>query len=225
VRWTSLSRTAGTLVAGSMVAVSLAGCGLFSASAPPPHHPARTAKSAKRSGATKKTGPSGGKKAKGTTGKGNTGGSGSTGSGTGGGSAPPPGPGNYSGLTVQVVAMTQVGTATTSGTRLPVWLIRLSVTNPTTAMVPLELNDFSVVPVGAAGTYSYNDSAAAALTSANSLFWPIDVQDPGAHPAFIPSGATVTGDVTVEVKSAAQYRWVWGSPATGTTATTFQPAG
>lgn len=227
---------AGSLMAGSML---LAGCGLFQ-SAPPPHHHttgrAKTGHHHTKSPSNSTGSGTGSGNGTGTsngtgngTGNGTSNGTGNaTGSGSGSGSGSsqaPPGPGSYSSLTVQVVSMTQVGTATTSGNRLPVWLLRLSITNPTTAMVPLVLNDFSVVPSGATGTYSYNDSAASALTSSNSLFWPISASDPAAHPAYVPSGATVTGDVTVEAPTATQYRWVWGNPASGTTATTFSPTG
>ncbi|MDA8200611.1 MAG: hypothetical protein M0Z54_14520 [Thermaerobacter sp.] len=226
---------AGSLMAGSVL---LAGCGLFSSAPPPQHH---TTGPAKKSGHhhTKSPPSSTGNGTATSNGTGNgtsNGTSNGTGNGTGygagngtgsgtGSSQAPPGPGSYSSLTVQVVSMTQVGTATTSGNRLPVWLVRLSITNPTTALVPLMLNDFTVVPSGATGTNSYNDSAAGALTSTNSLFWPISTSDPAAHPAYIPSGATVTGDVTVEVSTATQYRWVWGSPTTGTAATTFSASG
>lgn len=220
---------AGSLLAG---AVLLAGCGLFQ-SAPPAHH--RHAVTHKphhhqKSPAGNATSNSTGNRTANSTGSGTGNGTGSgtgntSGSGTGAGTTPPPGAGTYSGLTVQVVSMTEVGTASTSGSRLPVWLVRLSITNPTTALVPLTLNDFSVVPTGAAGTYSWNDSAAQSLSSTNSLFWPISTSDPAAHPAYVPSGATVTGDVTVEVPTASQYRWVWGNPASGTTATTFSASG
>jgi len=221
--------------------VLLTGCGISEASTPPAHHTHTTAPAHHSHHHQHHSGGSGSSSGTGNgtqTGNSTTNGTGSgTSNGTGygnnttnnsnstgsGGTPVPPPAGAYSDLTVQVVAMTQVGTANTSGANLPVWLVRLSITNPTTAMVPLELNDFSVVPVGSAGVYSWNDSDAAALTATNSLFWPIDTTDPGAHPAFIASGATVTGDVTVEVKSAARYDWVWGNPASGTIATTFQP--
>ncbi len=220
---------AGPVLAGSVL---LAGCGLFQSAPPVHHHPTGPAKTPGRhhtkspsnstgngTGISNGTGSGTGNSTGNGTGTGN-----STGSGTGGSQAPP-GPGSYSSLTVQVVSMTEVGTATTSGSRLPVWLLRLSITNPTTAMVPLVLNDFSVIASGATPTYSWNDSAAGALTSANSMFWPISTSDPAAHPAYVPSGATVTGDVTVEVPTSAQYRWVWGSPSSGATATTFSATG
>lgn len=230
---------ASAIMVGAML---LSGCGISQASAPPAHHTHTKSPAHHSHHHTHNSGGGGSSNSTGNGTQTSNGTSNGTGSGSGtsnstgygngtannstggsGGTPVPPPAGSYSDLTVQVVAMTQVGTADTSGVSLPVWLVRLSITNPTTAMVPLELNDFSVVPVGSAGVYSWNDSDASALTATNSLFWPIDTADPGAHPAFIASGATVTGDVTVEVKSAAHYNWVWGNPASGTIATTFQP--
>jgi hypothetical protein len=88
-------------------------------------------------------------------------------------------------------------------------------------MVALQLNDFSVIPVGGAATYSWNDYATAGLTQENSLFWPIDASAPAADPRYIQSGTRVTGSVTVQVPPASQYEIVWGTPNSGQVAATF----
>ena len=127
----------------------------------------------------------------------------------------PPQAGVYSQMTVQVAHVAPEGSQNVSGQRVAVYALSLSIHNPTSAMIPLYLNDLSVEPQGAAYRYSYNDRATAGLTSANSLFpWPVDAQAPGSVTAYVQPGGTLAGTITVEVAPAADYQVVWGGQST-----------
>lgn len=118
-------------------------------------------------------------------------------------------------MTVQVAHVVPEGSQNVSGQRVAVYALSLSIHNPTSAMIPLYLNDLSVEPQGAAYRYSYNDRATAGLTSANSLFpWPVDAQAPGSVTAYVQPGGTLAGTITVEVAPAADYQVVWGGQST-----------
>ncbi len=85
----------------------------------------------------------------------------------------------------------------------------------------MQLNDFSVIPVGGPAAYSWNDYATTGLSSQNSLFWPIDAKAPNEDPTVILSGVQKVGAVTVQVPSASRYQIVWGAPSSGKIAATF----
>lgn len=127
----------------------------------------------------------------------------------------PPQAGVYSQMTVQVAQVAPEGYQNVSGQRVVVYALSLSIHNPTSAMIPLYLDDLSVEPQGASYRYSYNDRATAGLTSANSLFpWPVDAQAPGSVTAYVQPGGTLAGTITVEVAPAANYQVVWGGQST-----------
>ncbi|MGC8488366.1 MAG: hypothetical protein ACP5QO_09145 [Clostridia bacterium] len=113
------------------------------------------------------------------------------------------------------------GTADASGHAENLLLVHLTVANPSTGTVELALNDFAVVPVGGPAAYSWNDYSTTGLSQGNSLFWPVDAQNPNTDPVYILSGGASSGAVTVQVPSASRYEIVWGSPASGQVAATF----
>ncbi len=119
------------------------------------------------------------------------------------------------------VAASNDGTATASGHSETVLKLTLTVNNPSTGTIELQLNDFSVIPVGGPAAYSWNDYDTAGLTSYNSLFWPIDARYPNEDPVVVLSGMQKTGAVTVQVPAASHYQIVWGAPSSGKIAATF----
>jgi hypothetical protein len=135
---------------------------------------------------------------------------------------PPPNAGPFTTLKIESVTVTRDGVANASGKTEPVLLLTLTILNPSSGIVALQLNDFSVVPAGGPYQYSWNDYDPTGLTASNSLFWPIDPTTPTADPRYILSGTRVTGSVTVQVPSAASYDIVWGTPTSDNVAATFQ---
>jgi hypothetical protein len=114
----------------------------------------------------------------------------------------PAGVGSPAGLKVSVLNVTPDGQ---SGNK-KVYLVDLSLTNITSSMILLTLNEFNVVAPGHTTLYSDNDLVGRGLTSENSLFpYPLTPKDPIATTVEIPSGAQVNGDVTVIVPPASAY--------------------
>lgn len=150
-----------------------------------------------------------------------------TSSGSSGGSTqpPPPNSGAYSNLKMQIVSVKADGTASTSGASEPVYLVTLTVENPTSGVISLYLNDFSAIRPGGPYSYSWNDYVSTGLSSQNSLFnWPVNPSTPNSNSRYVFPGKSITGVVTVEVPAgSSQYQMVWGAPNSGSVATTFTP--
>src|SRR5579875_1859602 len=136
---------------------------------------------------------------------------------------PPPNAGAYSELIITKVSASNDGTGSASGHTENVLLVNLTIQNPSTGNVELALNDFAVVPVGGPYAYSWNDYDTSGLSQGNSLFWPVDAQNPNTNPVTILSGSSASGAVTVQVPSASRYEIVWGSPSSDQVAATFSP--
>ncbi len=98
------------------------------------------------------------------------------------------------------------GTATVNGSTDYVYLLNLSLRNPTTAMILFQLNDIVVAPTGSGAQFSLNDYHMQGITQQNSLFpYPIVPIHPDAVVVRVPSGRTTSGSITVEVPPASQY--------------------
>jgi hypothetical protein len=222
----------------------LAGCGLLTTTPPTPSHHHRSHPvvqphqkptphpHAKHAGGSPK-GHSGGESPSQGGSQGQKGGSGRPPSGKngqkgpGGGNVnppPPPNVGNYQDLIATVLSVTSLGTADDSGKALPLYQLKIEVYNPTPAIIPLALNDLTVVPVGGADQYSWNDYQSTGLTAQTSLFWPIShPTDPTQVSIIVNAGSRVTGLLNVEVPAASHYDLVWGAPHSGDVAGTFTP--
>lgn len=137
----------------------------------------------------------------------------------------PPGAGSYTGLKAHVDSVVAEGTALINGHTLSVYRVRLTVTNPTSALVILALNDVTASPLGQTPSYSWNDEVTTGLSSANSLFpYPLTPQSPQSTTVNIFPGQSVTGDVTVAVPRASSYAvsW-WEQGSSGPILATFTP--
>lgn len=126
---------------------------------------------------------------------------------------------------MQVVGVKADGTASTSGVSEAVYLVTITVHNPTSGVVNLYLNDFSAVKPGGPFKYSWNDYVTSGLSSQNSLFpWPVHPSTPASNMRYVFPGNSITGAVTVEVPAgSSQYQMVWGAPNSGSIAATFTP--
>lgn len=121
---------------------------------------------------------------------------------------PPPGAGSYTSLKVSVLGATPEGESSASGHLLSVYRLTLQVENPTSGMIGLALNDFSVQSGPLA--YAWNDYAAKGLTAGNSLFaFPLTPQSPASDVTQIIPGRPLTADITVQVPPAAAYQLDW----------------
>ncbi len=121
---------------------------------------------------------------------------------------PPPGAGSYTSLKVSVLGATPEGESSASGHLLSVYRLTLQVENPTSGMIGLALNDFSVQSGHSA--YAWNDYAAKGLTAGNSLFaFPLTPQSPASDVTQIIPGRPLTADITVQVPAAAAYQLDW----------------
>lgn len=99
------------------------------------------------------------------------------------------------------------GSAQVNGQTDNVYLINVTLKNPTTAMILFQLNDLIVSPQGVLAASSLNDYDMTGITQQNSLFpYPIVPTHPGAVVVRVPSGQSVTGDFTVEVPVASAYQ-------------------
>ncbi|MHB1610844.1 MAG: hypothetical protein ACYCT0_04040 [Sulfobacillus sp.] len=140
-------------------------------------------------------------------------------------SAPvPPGAGPYTDLGIHVTSVVNEGHATSSGASLSLYRIGLSVYNPTSSVVSLALNDFTVVVPGSTA-YSWNDYATNGLSAGTSFFsYPIDASAPGSDVVHVFPDQTHTGEVTIQVPSASQYVLIWNTGATSPVPeATFKP--
>jgi hypothetical protein len=98
------------------------------------------------------------------------------------------------------------GTVQIQGQTDYVYLLNVSLRNPTTAMILFSLNDIVVGPTGSNPAYSLNDYDLRGITQQNSLFpYPIVPAHAGAVVVRVPSGQSVSGSFTVEVPKAASY--------------------
>jgi hypothetical protein len=98
------------------------------------------------------------------------------------------------------------GTAQVSGHTDYVYLINVTLRNPTTAMILFPLADLVVGPSSITASSSLNDFDMKGITPSNSLFpYPIVPTHPQAVVVRVASGASVSGDFTVEVPPSSQY--------------------
>ncbi|PSR20844.1 MAG: hypothetical protein C7B45_13220 [Sulfobacillus acidophilus] len=98
------------------------------------------------------------------------------------------------------------GTAAVNSQTDYVYLINVTLRNPTTAMILFPLADLVVTPSTSAASSSLNDFDMTGITPSNSLFpYPIVPTHPQAVVVRVPSGASVSGDFTVEVAPSSQY--------------------
>lgn len=125
---------------------------------------------------------------------------------------PPPPAGIYSEMTIAVKSVIAEGKTQANGQALSVFLLNIAVTNPTSGIVPLHLNDLTVEPENAAHyQYSNTDQVKTGLTAQNSLFpWPVNASSPGSVIVYVHPGETVSGDITVAVPAQSRYQIVWG---------------
>ncbi len=128
----------------------------------------------------------------------------------------PPQAGVFTAMTIRVSHIATEGQQTQNGVSLNVLALTVTIANPTSAMIPLHLNDFTVEKQGAAHyAYSNNDVSAAGLTSSTSLFTlPVDATHPGSVTMYIQPGSSNTGVVTVEVPPASAYQVLWAGRST-----------
>ncbi|NMP22538.1 hypothetical protein [Sulfobacillus harzensis] len=120
--------------------------------------------------------------------------------GTGGGV------GGTNGLRATVLSVTAEGQVNVNGSTDNLYLIRLSLKNMTTSVIPFALNDVSVVPSGSQNGASRNDYSLKGVTQQNSLFpYPIVPQHASAVDVMVQSNQTATGVFTVEVPPASRY--------------------
>lgn len=124
----------------------------------------------------------------------------------------PPQAGVYSEMTIRVTKVTPEGQDTVNGQRLDAYTLTVSVNNPTSAMIPLSLNDFTVEPLRATTySYSYNDVKTSWLTAGNSLFpLPLKASTPSAVIRYVEPGSSIQGQITVMVPPSSSYQVRWG---------------
>lgn len=122
-------------------------------------------------------------------------------------SAPPAGGVAESNQVAATVNTVQAdGTSMVNGQRDNVYLLNVTLHNPTTAMILFQLNDLVVAPSTSGASSSLNDYDMAGITQANSLFpYPIVPTHPNAVVVRVPSGRSVSGNFTVEVPNATSY--------------------
>ncbi len=126
----------------------------------------------------------------------------------------PPGAGAYTSLGIHVTSVTAEGTSTSSGKNLAVYRIGLSLYNPTSSVVTLTLNDFTVDPTGSTA-YSWNDYVTTGISSGTSLFpYPLHPEHPGASTINVFPDATDKGYVTIQVSAASRYQLTWNTGST-----------
>lgn len=136
----------------------------------------------------------------------------------------PPGAGSYSELQVKLDSVQPEGTATTTGTPLNLYLLKITVTNPTSSVISIALNDFTVSPLSHPGTYSWNDYVTTGITSSNSLFpFPLYPRSPRATVLNAFPSQSYTGLVTIQVPSASKYGLMWNQSGTTNALATFTP--
>ncbi len=135
---------------------------------------------------------------------------------------PPPQAGVYSEMIIRVTNVTSQGSTTINGHRLDVYSLNVSVHNPTSAMIPLNLNDFTAEPLHqGAYSYSYNDVKTSQLQANTSLFpLPVKASSPSSVVRYVKPGASVHGLVTVMLPPSSSYQVVWSD--SNHAATTFQ---
>ncbi len=111
------------------------------------------------------------------------------------------------------------GTVQVNGQPYNVFLINVSLRNPTPAMILFSLNDLIVGPKGNMPQSSLNDYDLTGITPKNSLFpYPIVPAHSGAVVVRVASGTSVSGNFTVEAPPASVYS-VSIANGTGTIAT------
>ncbi len=116
------------------------------------------------------------------------------------------GVGGTDNLRARVQSVTAEGRVSVNGATDNLYLVRLSLQNMTTSVVPFALNDVWVYPSGTKAGPSRNDYSLKGITQQNSLFpYPIVPQHASAVQVMIQSDQTVTGDFTVEVPQATRY--------------------
>ncbi len=125
----------------------------------------------------------------------------------------PPGAGPYTGLSISVVQAVGEGQYKVAGHSLNAYLLTLKISNPTSGMVALSLNDFSTVD--GRTPYTWNDEDAQGLTSSNSLFsLPVTPASPNSDVTQILPGQPLTRDITVLVPPAPVYHVDWNGTDT-----------
>ncbi len=134
----------------------------------------------------------------------------------------PPQAGVYSEMFIHITQVTSEGSLVVNGHHMDTYSLNVTVHNPTSAMIPLSLNDFTVEPLHASQySYSDNDVKTSSLSAQTTLFpLPINASDPSLAIRYIEPGASVHGLVTVMVPPSSSYQVVWGD--SNHAATTFQ---
>lgn len=111
------------------------------------------------------------------------------------------------------------GNVQVNGQTEHLYLINVTLKNPTTAMILFSLSDLIVGPSQAEPVSSLNDFNLTGVSQQNSLFpYPIVPQHASAVTANVPSGQSVSGSFTVEVPLASHYS-IWISEESGAIAT------
>ncbi len=123
----------------------------------------------------------------------------------------PPQAGVYSEMTIQVAQVAADGPHTINGRTLNAYTLSVSIHNPTSAMIPLALNDFSVEP-WASQTYFYSHNDVLRDHSMTPSLFPVPIKssNPSSVVRYIQPGSSVTGDITVMVPPSPRYQVIWG---------------
>ncbi|MCY0899285.1 MAG: hypothetical protein OWU33_10205 [Firmicutes bacterium] len=107
------------------------------------------------------------------------------------------------------------GTVRVDGSPDRLYLLNVTLRNPTPAMILFALNDILVGPGSSNPQTSRNDYVLTGVTATNSLFpYPIVPTHAEAVVVRVPSNRAVTGNLTVEVPVAPSYSvWIAGDSA------------
>ncbi len=116
---------------------------------------------------------------------------------------------------VTINSVESEGQVTVSGQTEQLYLFNITLKNVTPGMILFPMSDFIIGPASSSVSSSRNDYSLEGISQQSSLFpYPIVPQHASAVVREVPSGQSVTGNMTVEVPEASQYAiWISGNPA------------
>lgn len=115
---------------------------------------------------------------------------------------------------VTINSVQSEGQVTANGQAEQLYLFNITLKNTTPGMILFPMSDFVIGPAGSSVSSSRNDYSLEGITQQNSLFpYPIVPEHASAVVREVPSGQSVTGNMTVEVPESSQYAiWISGDP-------------
>ncbi len=115
---------------------------------------------------------------------------------------------------VTINSVQSEGQVTVNGQADQLYLFNITLKNTTPGMILFPMSDLVIGPAASSASSSRNDYSLQGITQQNSLFpYPIVPEHASAVVREVPSGQSVTGNMTVEVPESQQYAiWISGDP-------------